>query len=36
MWPYLEVFASLCSIALASAICSGGVSFILGQSKPQA
>ena len=35
MWPYLQVLVPLCTVALASARCIGGVSFILGHSKPQ-
>jgi hypothetical protein len=35
MWPYLEVLVP-CTVALASALCIGVVSFILGHSKPQA
>jgi hypothetical protein len=34
MWPYLQMLAPLCTIALASALCIGVVSFILGHSKP--
>ena len=33
--PYLQVLVPLCTVALASARCIGGVSFILGHSKPQ-
>jgi hypothetical protein len=36
MWPYLHVLVPLCTVALASALCIGVVSFILGHSKPQA
>ena len=33
---YLQVLVTLCTVALASALCIGVVSFILGHSKPQA
>jgi hypothetical protein len=36
MWPYLQLLLPLCTVGLASALCIGVVSFILGQSQPQA
>ncbi len=36
MWPYLQMLVSLCTVALATALCLGVVSFILKHSKPQA
>jgi hypothetical protein len=36
MWPYLQVLVPLSTVALASAVCIGVVSFIVGHSKPQA
>ena len=30
MWPYLHVLVPLCTVALASALCIGVMSFILG------
>jgi hypothetical protein len=36
MWPYLQVLVPLCTVALASALCIGVVSFIMGQASPQA
>jgi hypothetical protein len=36
MWPYLQVLVPLCTVALASALCIGVVSFILGHQSLRA
>jgi len=36
MWPYLQVLVPLCAVALASALCIGVVSFILGHQSLRA